>query len=415
MEELYDIFVKSNGVSIDTRTLGKGQLFFALKGERFDANEFIDEALTKDPIAIVAEVNHHDPRVILVDCSLKTLQDLAKYHRSQLSIPFIGITGSNGKTTTKELLHSVLNEKYKCYATKGNFNNHIGVPLTLLSIDASHEIAIIEMGANHIGEIEALCAIARPTHGLITNIGAAHLEGFGSLEGVIRAKNELYQSLSCSDGVIFYNEYSDLLKSLLPQNTSNVSYGSKVEVIQSTPSLEVSIDGQSCKTQLVGKYNVTNIACADKIGSYFGVNTENIQRALESYTPTNNRSQLITVGNRHFIVDCYNANPMSMLASIDNVMSIEAPFYTLILGHMLELGKFSQEEHQNIIDKLEGLDSVEVFLVGKEWEATTHSFNYYLDIGDLIGARPVDTIPEGYILMKGSRGARIEKYLEHLS
>lgn len=415
MEGLYDIFVKSNGISIDTRILEEGQLFFALKGERFDANEFIDEALRKDPIAIVAEIDHHDPRVISVDCSLTTLQNLARHHRLQMSIPFIGITGSNGKTTTKELLHSVLSEKYKCYATKGNFNNHIGVPLTLLSIDVTYEIAIVEMGANHIGEIEALCNIARPTHGVITNIGAAHLEGFGSLEGVIRTKSELYQSLSHCEGVIFYNEHSALLNSLLPQNTSNVSYGSNVEIIKSTPSLVVSIDGRSCRTQLVGKYNASNIACADKIGEYFGVNSDDIRRALEGYTPNNNRSQLISMDNRHFIVDCYNANPMSMLASIDNLMSIDAPFYTMILGHMLELGKYAQDEHQKIVDKLAGVGRIEVFLVGREWEATTHAFSYYSDIEDLVRSRPVDTIQEGYILMKGSRGARIEKYLDHLS
>lgn len=417
VEDLYKIYQEHPIISTDTRKVLDGCLFFALKGENFDANTFAEQAINEgaayaivdNPKFILSE------KFILVDNVLKTLQLLANYHRKQFNIPIIGITGSNGKTTTKELINAVLQKKYRTIATQGNLNNHIGVPLTILSVPTDCEIAIIEMGANHIGEIEQLCKIAEPNFGLITNIGTAHIEGFGGKEGVIKAKSELYHFINKENGTIFLNNDDELLVSL--SGTINKIIYSKNEItnILSNPFLSFTWKEMKIETQLYGEYNIPNILAAIKIGEYFNVKKTAIKSALENYVSTNNRSQIVKLANHTLYLDAYNANPTSMNAAIDAFSTLNVPNKFLILGDMLELGHVSQEEHQKIAEKIDDLN-LKALLVGNEFQQIKNKYNLIsvknTDEAILWLANQLDFFKS--ILIKGSRGIRLEKVSEFI-
>jgi len=415
--ELYNVYTQHPKISTDTRMVSKGCLFFALKGENFDANTFAEQAINEGvAYAIIDNPKFNiSDKCILVDNVLDTLQQLANYHRKQFTIPFIGITGSNGKTTSKELINAVLSQKYKTIATQGNLNNHIGVPLTILSIPKECEIAIIEMGANHIGEIEQLCKISEPTLGIITNIGTAHIEGFGSREGVIKAKSELYHFIKENNGKLFLNENDDLLTKLA-EKIPSINYSrEEITNLSSNPFLSFEWNNVKIETQLYGDYNIPNILAAIKIGEYFNVEITAIKSALENYVSTNNRSQIVKLANNTLYLDAYNANPTSMNAAIDSFSKIETKNKFLILGDMLELGNISQEEHQKIADKIHDL-KLNALLVGNEFQ---HIKNKY----QLISVKNTDEAIVWLenklnnidsILIKGSRGIRLEKVSEFI-
>ena len=415
--ELYKIYLNHPVISTDTRKVSKGCLFFALKGENFDANTFAEQAINEGAAyAIIDNLNFKKSEAyILVDDVLKTLQQLANYHRKQFTIPFIGITGSNGKTTSKELINAVLSEKYKTNATQGNLNNHIGVPLTILSIPKNCEIAIIEMGANHIGEIEQLCEISEPTLGIITNIGTAHIEGFGSREGVIKAKSELYHFIKENNGKLFLNEDDNLLIKLA-ETIPSIKY-SRLEInnISSNPLLSFEWKNLKIETQLYGEYNIPNILAAIKIGEYFNVEITAIKAALEHYVSTNNRSQIVKLPNHTLYLDAYNANPTSMNAAIDSFSKLVDTKKLLILGDMLELGHVSQEEHQKVADKINQL-KLNALLVGNEFQQIKN--NYELksvkNTDEAIAWLENNLNTFNSILIKGSRGIRLEKISEYI-
>ena len=415
--ELYKIYQEHPIICTDTRKISKGCLFFALKGENFDANTFAEQAIKEGAAyAIIdnAKLKLSD-QFILVDDVLEILQQLANYHRKQFTIPFIGITGSNGKTTTKELINAVLSKKYKTVATQGNLNNHIGVPLTILSIPTNCEIAIIEMGANHIGEIEQLCKIAEPTFGLITNIGTAHIEGFGSKEGVIKAKSELYTYIKKINGTVFINGDDELLGSLAQEISSIKYFKDNISYIQSNPFLSFTWKELKIETQLYGEYNIPNILAAITIGEYFNVEKTAIKTALENYVSTNNRSQVVKLANHTLYLDAYNANPTSMNAAIDSFSKLNAPNKLLILGDMLELGHVSQDEHQKIVDKIHNLN-LKALLVGNEFQQIKNTPNLTsvknTNEAILWLANQLDFFKS--ILIKGSRGIRLEKVSEYI-
>lgn len=415
--ELYKIYLNHPVISTDTRKVSKGCLFFALKGENFDANTFAEQAINEGATyAIIDNVNFKKSEAyILVDDVLKTLQRLANYHRKQFTIPFIGITGSNGKTTSKELINAVLSQKYKTIATQGNLNNHIGVPLTILSIPQDCEIAIIEMGANHIGEIEQLCEISEPTLGIITNIGTAHIEGFGSREGVIKAKSELYHFIKENNGKLFLNEDDDLLTKLAEDIPSFKYSRLEINNISSNPFLSFEWKNIKIETQLYGEYNIPNILAAIKIGEYFNVEITAIKAALEHYVSTNNRSQIVKLPNHTLYLDAYNANPTSMNAAIDSFSKLVDTKKLLILGDMLELGHVSQEEHQKVADKINQL-KLNALLVGNEFQQIKN--NYELksvkNTDEAIAWLENNLNTFNSILIKGSRGIRLEKISEYI-
>lgn len=417
VEDLYKKYQEHPIISTDTRKILDGCLFFALKGENFDANEFAEQAILKGAaFSIIDNANFKlSEKFILVDNVLETLQQLANYHRKQLNIPFIGITGSNGKTTTKELINTVLSQKYKTVATQGNLNNHIGVPLTLLSVPIGCEIAIIEMGANHIGDIHQLCEIAEPNFGIITNIGTAHIEGFGSREGVIKAKSELYHFIKETKGIIFLNDNDELLVSLSKEIRVIKYSKNEINNIDSNPFLTFNWKELKIETQLYGEYNIPNILAAIKIGEYFNVEKTAIKSALENYVSTNNRSQVVKLPNHTLYLDAYNANPTSMNAAIDAFFTLNAPNKFLILGDMLELGHVSQEEHQKIADKIHHLN-LNALLVGNEFQSIKNKYHFIAvkntDEAILWLANQLDFFKS--ILIKGSRGIRLEKMSEFI-
>lgn len=429
IEELYKHFLTYPIVSTDSRRIEKDCLFFALKGENFDGNQYAVDALKKGAaFAIVDDPNlPSGSNLILVDDVLETLQQLAAYHRQQLQIPVIGITGSNGKTTTKELVVAVLQQKYRVTFTQGNFNNHIGVPLTLLSMNRDTEIAVVEMGANHPGEIKALCNLADPDFGLITNIGKAHLEGFGSFEGVIKTKSELYDHLRAKNGKCFINIDNDILTKQAV-GLQQLTYGSsenaqlKGELQDSGYYLTIKAlfpkGWLYLKSKLIGSYNSENILAAARVGLYFDVDPLKIQKAIEQYQPTNNRSQLIVKGSNKIVMDAYNANPTSMLASLENFAKVDGSLKTVILGDMLELGNQSGDEHQKIVNYLQTMPIDQVFLVGKEFSKTstgikTKKFDNAELLSDyLYQQKPMEN---QVILIKGSRGIHLEKILENFN
>ncbi len=415
--ELYNIYTQHPQISTDTRMVSEGCLFFALKGENFDANTFAEKAINEGAAYAIIDNSKFkiSDKCILVDNVLVTLQQLANYHRKQFTIPFIGITGSNGKTTTKELINAVLSKKYKTVATKGNLNNHIGVPLTILSITKECEVAIIEMGANHIGEIEQLCKIAEPNFGIITNIGTAHIEGFGSREGVIIAKSELYHFIKENNGTLFINKNDDLLTKLA-EGIQSINYSKEdITNLSYNPFLSFNWKEQKIETQLYGEYNLPNILAAIKIGEYFKVENNNIKSALENYISTNNRSQIIKLSKHTLYLDAYNANPTSMNAAIDSFSKLVDSNKLLILGDMLELGHISQKEHQKIADKINIL-KLNALLVGKEFQQIENKRLLITvkntDEAILWLENQLDKVNS--ILIKGSRGIRLEKISEFI-
>jgi UDP-N-acetylmuramoyl-tripeptide--D-alanyl-D-alanine ligase len=420
VHEVYNIFLQSSGVSLDTKTLVCGNIFFGLKGEHFNGNTFAREALEKGAaFAVIDDPEYKiDERCLLVDNVLSTLQQLAHHHRKQLNIPVIGITGTNGKTTTKELINHVLSAKYKVYATKGNLNNHIGVPLTLLNIKAEDaQIAIVEMGANHVGEIKELCQIAEPNYGMITNIGKAHLEGFGSINRIIKTKSALYQSVKAIQGILFVNSDDELLMEL-SSNIKRITYGQlgdcKGVCKEGHLLLELVFPDYSTEiqTQLVGDYNFHNVMGAIAVGLHFSVPIDDIKFALERYIPTNNRSQLIKKNNKTIIIDAYNANPSSMETAICNFAKIRASSKALLLGDMLELGKSSEKEHQYIVDLIRKQSFDHVYLLGEAFAKTNADSSWLFTNNEQLSIALKKTLsPNTMLLIKGSRAMKMEQFL----
>ena len=431
IEYLYSLYQKHPQVITDSRKIEEECLFFALKGERFNGNEYAKDAIQKGAAYAIIDEAKFDQgeQFLFVEDVLTTLQQLANYHRKQFMIPILGITGSNGKTTTKELIASVLSSQYKCHFTKGNFNNHIGVPLTLLEMPKETEIAVIEMGANHIGEIEFLCEIAEPTHGVITNIGKAHLEGFGSLEGVKKAKSELYVHLKKNGGVAFINMNENFLTDLSDGITKRVFYTKsdspnlleapyETILFQTHPTVEVGFlnekeDTIKVVSQLLGDYNFNNIMTVISIGRYFKVPSILIKKAIENYVPSNNRSQLVKRGTNTFILDAYNANPTSMLNALENFNKIKGDKKIVVLGDMLELGEYSSEEHLRIVRHSKTMDLSKIVLVGKEFSKIDDNEVFaFEDVQSMKEWFDQQSFENTYVLVKGSRGIRLEKLLD---
>lgn len=410
-EQLHQVFLSSSGICTDTRKVEDKNIFFAIKGANFDGNSFAEEALQKGcSYAVIDNFEQKkDDRYIVVKNVLDSLQELARFHREKLNCPVIGITGTNGKTTTKELILAVLSSQFKTIATKGNLNNHIGVPLTLLSTPLDTELLIVEMGANHQGEISQLCKITSPDYGIITNIGKAHLEGFEGYDGVIKAKSELYQYIEKKEGWVFVNEKDELLLSL-SENINRISYGENCSISSCNPFVTLKYKQHIISSKMVGKYNYDNIVAACCIGEYFGIRSKNYKKSIESYQPTNNRSQVEkTQRGNTLILDAYNANPSSMLASINAFKELEGTKKTVILGDMLELGDDSIKEHQEIIDHLKQSDIFTIYLVGAEFQKTKNNYLCFNSVKELSHYLEKNAITENSILLKGSRKLQLEK------
>lgn len=425
-EKLYEIFKQHPYVQTDTRALTPGEMFFALKGPNFNGNTFASKALEIGAIAVVVdeETGILDDRIARVDDVLAELQALALHHRKQFNIPFIAITGSNGKTTTKELMHAVLSTQFITYTTKGNLNNHIGIPLTILSIKKDAEMAVIEMGANHQKEIEGYCKITLPTHGIINNCGKAHLEGFGGIEGIRKGKGELYDYLRNNNGTVIVNSDLDYLVSMSEGIKKIIYYGNlgedfKTNILKSEPflRLEIQLEKEEKKiieTQLVGNYNMPNVEAAISTGINLGVSIEKIINAIETYTPNNARSQLVIKGTNQVFLDSYNANPSSMKAAIENFLSQESKNKYLFLGAMMELGDFSLDEHSTIVDQLIASGPTNTMLVGGDFGKINHPFLYF-ENADYAAAWTKENRPENsLILIKGSRSTKMEKIMHAL-
>ena len=417
--DLFRFFKRANGVSIDSRTIQQGAMFFAIKGPNFDGHAYVESAIAKGASFAVIDnpEYHHKDKTILVKDTTLAIQNLARYYRSTLQIPIIGITGSNGKTTTKELMYAVLSTRYSTFATKGNLNNHFGVPISVLSIKDDHEIAVIEMGANSQGEIKFLSEIAMPDFGLITNIGKAHLEGFGGLEGVRKGKTELYRYLDKTRGTIFYDSESDLLVESLPDNTTNIPYAkNQAEVVSKYPQIDIRVDQEMIRTNLVGEYNVINVIAALTIGTHFEVTNSQMINGIQSYKPSNNRSEIRKTKDNELIMDAYNANPSSMIESIKNFKDYPVKHKTLILGHMLEVGENSADEHRSLVDFISKFKWDNVFLVGREFFNLKEDipFQVFLNTEEL-GAELMNLSIKGHaILLKGSRGIALERCAQYL-
>ncbi|HLO57912.1 MAG TPA: UDP-N-acetylmuramoyl-tripeptide--D-alanyl-D-alanine ligase [Bacteroidales bacterium] len=424
LKALYSLYLQHRLVSTDSRNVPAGSVFFALKGDKFNGNAFALQALEKGAIASVVDedVAGDSDRVIRVKNVLETLQDLARYHRQQSGFKVLAITGSNGKTTTKELCKAVLSQKYKVYATQGNLNNHIGVPLTLLSIGNEIEVGIIEMGANHPGEIKMLADIAEPDCGLITNAGKAHLEGFGGLEGVARAKGELFNHLIQHNKTLFLNEGSPLLPPLVASNYQHVvryngNTGWRLTKAESDPFLNLNVtDGTkelTIHTKLAGRYNAENVLAAVCVGQFFNISDQSIKNGIESYEPKNNRSQLISTAHNTVFMDAYNANPSSMAAAISEFLNIEGSNKILVLGEMREVGESSAGEHREIIDMLKASGSSRVICVGKSFEpfAEKAGFLYFNTVDDLTDVLKKEPLTGHFVFVKGSRSNNLEKVL----
>ena len=426
--QLYQLYLQHPQVTTDSRDCPRGSIFIALKGASFDGNKFAKTALDKGcSYAVIDEPEYADPadpRLILVDDCLLAFKQLAREHRRQFNIPVIGITGTNGKTTTKELISAVLAEKYNVMHTEGNFNNDVGVPKTLLRLNADHEIAVVEMGASHPSDIKKLVEYVEPTCGLITNVGRAHLQGFGSFEGVKRTKGELYDFLKAHGGLVFLNTANEHLVAMAQERGLDrvVSYGHDDEaevqgrVVAATPFIEVEwwqasegAKGSSqLRTHLIGAYNLDNILAAVTVGLHFGLTPDQINHALEQYEPTNNRSELVKTSDNVLIVDAYNANPTSMAAALDSFAAINLPQPKMvIIGDMRELGDVSAEEHQKIVDKLKAMGLTDVWLVGVEFGKTQCAFTKFADVA-AVKAAIASAKPTGKcILIKGSNGTRL--------
>ncbi len=422
IEQLHRYFLESTGVCTDTRKLKKGQLYFALKGENFNGNAFAKKALEEGALyAIIDESQEGLNNTILVPNVLQTLQELSSFHRTYLNIPIIGLTGSNGKTTTKELIHAVLSQKYNTTATVGNLNNHIGVPLTLLSMTQKTEIGIVEMGANHQKEIAALCDIAKPNYGYITNFGKAHLEGFGGIEGVIRGKSELYQHLKQTNNIAFVNKEDPLQIKQSSQLQTKTFAPTLADYLisfkEATPYVHMEFNNLSINSQLTGEYNAYNIAAAIAIGMFFNVPEQDIKNGIENYTPTNNRSQIIQKDTSTIILDAYNANPTSMEAALYNLSKQTSENKIAFIGDMFEVGETTKVEHQTILKLADSLNIQAVFAIGPTF-GISKSENINQQVFETFSAFakaynkqiPLDTT----ILIKGSRGMAMERVLDLL-
>ena len=426
IKEIYDIFKKSSGVYTDSRNPLKNGLFFALSGEKYNGNDYAAESLHKGAISAVVdneELASKSNKFIYVKNSLETLQRLASFHRQKFKCPVLAITGSNGKTTTKELLKIVLSKKYNTHATIGNLNNHIGVPITILNTPISSDFLIIEMGANHLNEIKNLCKIAKPTHGFITNFGLAHLEGFGGKEGVIKGKSELYDFLDSSNGEIFVNHDNQNQINKLG-NKKYISFGQEEKAdfnlvynLSNKNNLEISFKGSKFITNLYGEYNLPNVSAAIVIGDFFNVSLKNIKEAIESYRPLDNRSQVIKINNKKIILDAYNANPSSMEFAIKNFHKKFTNDRILIIGDMLELGEYSKSAHKQIVNLIIDLSFDKVITVGENFFEISNTPNYfkkYHSTDELIKFISLKVVKEKNILIKGSRSLRLEKILKVL-
>jgi UDP-N-acetylmuramoyl-tripeptide--D-alanyl-D-alanine ligase len=425
IEKLYGYYLESRKVSTDTRKIDPGSVFFALKGDKFNANEFASQALEKGAsYVVIDEVEYKsDERCIVVSDVLTTLQDLARYHRSQLNIPVVGLTGSNGKTTSKELVSVVLNQKFKTYATRGNLNNHIGVPLTLLAIDPTFEMAVVEMGANHVGEIALLSSIANPTHGFITNIGKAHIGTFGGFDNIIRGKSELYQHLITANGTVFINSSNEILNNMAKRFKAPVFYPCAgdyyhCELLGADPFLKVRAEnGEDVATNLVGSYNFENVAAALCIGKYFGVDPALANQAIRDYAPANMRSQLLQKEGNTIILDAYNANPSSMKAAIDNIASMKVTSKVLILGDMFELEEEAEEEHRSIGRQLKANAFDKVILCGKLMKSARAEYPEALlfeSKDGVVEELNKNPIRNSVILVKASRGIGLETIVDFI-
>ncbi len=425
IENLYARYLESGTISTDTRKIARGSVFFALKGDRFNANEFAAEALAKGAsFAVIGEEQYNlDDRYILVDDVLQTLQALARYHRDQLTIPVIALTGSNGKTTTKELMYTVLSRKFRTLATKGNLNNHIGVPLTLLSIDSSVELAVVEMGANHPEEIALLCRIANPTHGLITNIGKAHIGTFGGYESIVQAKSELYQHLLSNEGVVFINSQNPVLMKLAGSFPEVIRYPAPgdfycARLTGADPLVTIEAEnGDTVRTELVGAYNFENIACALCVGKYFGVDPKTANEAIATYKPGNMRSQVLKTASNTIILDAYNANPTSMQAAVENIAAMQADNKILILGDMYELEDEADREHRAIGRMVNEKGFRNVYLCGTLFKSAAQEIphaKYFERKEDLVKELRQSPVTGATILIKASRGVGLETIVDYL-
>jgi UDP-N-acetylmuramoyl-tripeptide--D-alanyl-D-alanine ligase len=427
-EQLFSLFKESTGVSTDSRSVQKGQIFFALWGDNYNGNKYAADALAKGALcAVIDDPQFEGENTILVDDCLFELQALAAHFRKELNVPVLAITGTNGKTTTKELLASILSKKLKVHYTKGNLNNHIGVPLTILSAPADTEMLIIEMGASHIGEIRTLCLIAKPDYGIITNIGNAHIEGFGSLDGVIKAKTELYEHLRKVNGVALYNDKDPVLAEKIFRIINRAVPFSDptgiellIDPVPSDLNLKISITYHhhtyNISTNLFGSYNLENVRAAVATGLFLEVDIIDIVDVLEKYQPANNRSQMKTTKSNSLICDSYNANPTSMLLALDSFSAIKADRKVMILGDMLELGAKSEEEHLKVLNVLKGLNAEKVLLVGHEFGriSANSGFKGFEKVDNLIEYLKNEPLKGNTILIKGSRGIRLEKIYEFL-
>lgn len=425
ISELYELFLHHPKVTTDSRNCPQGSIFFALKGERFDGNQYAEKALAAG--CSYAVIDNPDYMVgeqtILVDNALSALQQVACRHRKMLGTPVIGITGTNGKTTTKELLAAVLSTKYNLLYTEGNLNNHIGVPLTLLRLNHNHEMAVIEMGASHPGDIKELAGIAQPNYGIITNVGRAHLEGFGSFEGVIKTKGELYDYIRRTKGKIFIKKENNELQTIA-KGIEQISYGygddafASGHVVSSSPFLTFDWKQQgklhTVETHLIGGYNLDNVMVAVAVGRYFKIPAERISRSIASYEPANNRSQLKDTANNHLIIDAYNANPSSMKAALDNFSAMQVSPKAVILGDMRELGPASDDLHAEVVNEIRAGKYDKVFLCGERFEKAGQCFATYANTEELIQALKADPLKGYYILIKGSHGMTLEKTIEFL-
>jgi UDP-N-acetylmuramoyl-tripeptide--D-alanyl-D-alanine ligase len=425
IQEIHKLFCNCTSVVIDTRKIQSNSFFVALKGERFDANTFAKEALEKGASYVLIDNKdfYIDSRTILVNNCLSTLQELAKFHREFLNIPIIALTGSNGKTTTKELILVVLSKKYRTTATIGNLNNHIGVPLTLLSFTSETEIGIVEMGANHLKEIEFLCNIAQPNYGYITNFGKAHLEGFGGVEGVIQGKSEMYHYLKSNHKKAFVN-LDDPIQAERTNEIERISFSQDpklanvtIENVVANPLVKLQFNGLEVHSQLIGLYNANNISAAITIGIYFKVPDLDIKEAIESYIPENNRSQLLSKNSNEIILDAYNANPSSMLVALENFLQLNKTNKTIVIGNMFELGEESLAEHKLIITYLKSNTDVECYCIGNDFysnKAENPNFHFYKDFDSFTEFLKENPFQNKTLLIKGSRGMALERTLDYL-
>ena len=421
-ESFYPLLLKGSKVTIDSRKIENNDIFFAFSGENFNAATLAEEAINQGALAVIVEqkeFENTERNIFYVPSTLDFLQQLATFHREKLNIPIIALTGSNGKTTTKEIIHAVLSEKYKVQYTFGNLNNHIGVPLTLLSIKPEHEIAVVEMGANHQKEIEMLCKIATPNIGYITNFGKAHLEGFGGFEGVIKGKSELYDYLMANSQTLLVNENDPIQLEKTVDYSNKITFGKETsdysfEEFSDNNFVGLVHDGEIAQSKLTGNYNFTNLCAAASLGFHFGLNFNEIKKAISNYTPTNMRSQILEKNGKTFVLDTYNANPSSMTESLKNFSKFEGS-KTIIIGDMLELGDESENEHHNILQLANSLNFDEIITVGKFFKAVNSesaSFASSSELADYLKEKKIDS---KNVLLKASRGIALEKVLDFIS